>query len=102
MLRLPAQLLVRARRVGRQVQHVALPALDDLVGQVAADGVREGLDHVVDGGALAGAQVPGAHAWVVRAEVVEGDEVAAREVEDVDVVADGGAVFGGVVCRSSA
>ncbi len=35
---------------------------------------------------------------MVLAEVVEGDEVAAREVEDVDVVADGGAVFGGVVC----
>ena len=35
---------------------------------------------------------------MVLAQVVERDEVAAREVEDVDVVADGGAVFGGVVC----
>ena len=32
------------------------------------------------------------------AEVVERNEVPAGEVEDVDVVADGGAVFGGVVC----
>ena len=35
---------------------------------------------------------------MVLAQVVERNEVAAREVEDVDVVADGGAVFGGVVC----
>jgi len=36
------------------------------------------------------------------AEVVEGDGVATREVEDVDVVADGGAVFGLVVWETSA
>jgi hypothetical protein len=30
--------------------------------------------------------------------VVEGGEVAVGEVEDVDVVADGGAVLGVVVC----
>lgn len=59
--------------------------------------MREGLDHVIDGAALAGAEVPGAHARVVGAKVIEGDQMAAREVEDVDVVADGGAVFGGVV-----
>jgi len=35
---------------------------------------------------------------VILAEVVERDEVAAREVEDVDVIADRGAVFGGIVC----
>lgn len=31
------------------------------------------------------------------AEVIEGDEVASGEVVNVDVVADGGAVLGGVV-----
>lgn len=49
------------------------------------------------GAAFAGAEVPGAHARVVCAQVVEGFEVAVGEVEDVDVVADGGAVVGGVV-----
>jgi len=51
----------------------------------------------VDGAAFARAEVPGADAGVVGAEVGEGDGVPAREVEDVDVVADGGAVFGVVV-----
>lgn len=60
--------------------------------------MAEGFDHFEDGAALARSEVPRAGAGVVFAEVVEGDEVAAREVEDMDVVADGGAVFGGVVC----
>ncbi len=51
-----------------------------------------------DGAALACSEVPGAHAGVVIAQVVERDEVTLCEVEDVDVVADGGAVVGGVVC----
>lgn len=51
-----------------------------------------------NGASLARPEVPGAHAGLVVAEVVEGDEVALCEVEDVDVVADGGAVVGGVVC----
>ena len=50
-----------------------------------------------DCAALSGAEVPGFDAGVVGAEIGEGDEVAAGEVEDVDVVADGGAVGGGVV-----
>ena len=94
---LPAQLLVRARRVRGQVEHVAVAAGSDFVGQIAAHGGAEGLDHLEDRAALAGAQVPGAHAGAVCAQVVEGLEVAVGEVEDVDVVADGGAVVGGVV-----
>ena len=96
-LRLPAQLLVRASRVGGQVEHIAVAARSDFVRQIAAHGGAEGLDHLEDCAALAGAQVPGAHARVVGAQVVEGLEVAIGEVEDVDVVADGGAVVGGVV-----
>jgi hypothetical protein len=34
----------------------------------------------------------------VLTQVVERDEVALGEVENVDVVSDGGAVAGGVVC----
>lgn len=66
--------------------------------------MAEGLDHVEDGAALPGAEVPGPDAGVLRAKVVEGDEVAFCEVEDVDVVADGGAVlrlvvFAKLVCH---
>ena len=50
-----------------------------------------------DSATLSSSEVPGAHAGLVIAKVIEGDEVALCEVEDVDVVADGGAVVGGVV-----
>jgi hypothetical protein len=76
---------------------VTLAARGDLVGQVAADDVGEGLDHLEDGAAAAAAEVPGFDAGLVRAQVVECHEVALCEVEHVDVVADGGAVFGFVV-----
>jgi hypothetical protein len=94
----PAELGVGAGGVGGEVEDVACAAGGDFVREVAADGGREGLDHLVDGASLAGAEVPGADAGVVLAEVVERGEVAVGEVEDVDVVADGGAVFGVVVC----
>jgi hypothetical protein len=68
-----------------------------LIREIAADGFAEGLDHFKDSGATAGAEVPGAHTGVVGAQVVEGFEVALGEVEDVDIIADGGAVVGGVV-----
>lgn len=93
----PAELGVGAGGVGGKVEDVACTARSDLVGQVAADGGGEGLDHLVDGAALAGAKVPGADTGVLLAEVVERCEVAVGEVEDVDVVADGGAVLGVVV-----
>ena len=94
----PAELGVGTGGVGGEVEDVAGAAGGDFVGEVAADGGREGLDHLVDGAALAGAQVPGADAGVVLAEVVESGKVAVGEVEDVDVVADGGTVLGVVVC----
>ena len=50
-----------------------------------------------DGAPFARSEVPGTYAGMVIAEVIEGDEMALCEVEDVDVVADGGAVFRGVV-----
>jgi len=79
-LRLPLELLVGERGVGRQVEHVALAALGDLVGEIAADDVAEGLDHVEDGGALAGAQVPGPDARAVLAQVVKRYQMALGQV----------------------
>jgi len=95
---LPAQLLVRPGRVGGEVEDVSGTAANDLVRQVATDGGGEGLDHLEHGAASAGAQVPRADARVLRAEVVEGNQVTFGQVEDVDVIADGGAVFRVVVC----
>lgn len=96
-LGLPAELGVCSGRVGREVEDVAVAARSNLVGELAADGSREGADHLVDGATLAGAQVPGADAGVVCAQVVEGLQVAVGKVEDVDVVANRGSVAGVVV-----
>lgn len=97
-LRLPLQLLVRPRRVGRQVQHVALPAALDLVGEVLADHLAEGVDDLEDGAPAAGAEVPRLHARLIIPQVVQGDQVTFGQVDDVDVVADSRAVSGGIVC----
>ena len=96
-LRLPLELLVRASGVGRQVQDVALPALLDLVGQVPADHLAEGLDDFEYRAPTAGAQVPLLDARLVLPQVVQGDQVAPGQVDDVDVVANGGAVARRVV-----
>ena len=96
-LRLPAQLLVCECGVGSQVQDIAGAPLDDLVSKVAANGVAESLDHVEHGGAPAGAQVPRLDARVVLTEVVQGNEVTLGQVQNVNVVANGRAVLGGVV-----
>lgn len=97
-LGLPAELLVGTSRVGGEVENVTGSAGSDFVGEVAADGLGEGADHLVNGAAAAGTKVPGAHTGVVGAEVVEGLEVAVCEVKNVDVVSDSGSVVRGVVC----
>lgn len=91
-LGLPPELGVRARRVGREVEDVAVAAGRHLVGEIAANGSREGANHVVDSAALTGAKVPGTDAGVICAQVVEGLQVAVGKVEDVDVVANRGSV----------
>lgn len=96
-LRLPSELPIRPPGITRQIQHVAGAPPHDLIRQVPSHSRREGLHHLEDGRALAGAEVPGAHAGAVFAEVVERHEVPAGEVQDVDVVADSGAVVGVVV-----
>jgi len=96
--RFPAQLLLCPINLRRQVEHISCASLDDLVRKLAANGFVEGGDHLEDGGANAGAEVPGAHTGVDSAEVVEGCQVAGGQIFDVEVVADGGAVLGVVVC----
>ena len=96
-LGLPLELLVGKARVGGKVENVALAAGDDFVGQLATDDGAKGLDHFKDGAAATRAQVPRLDTGLVFAEVVEGSEMALGEVDDVDVVADGSAVTGGVV-----
>lgn len=97
MLGLPAEFGVGAGRVRSEVEDIASATRSNLVSELAADGGREGIDHLVDGAALAGTQVPGTHTGVVSAQVVEGFQVALGQVEDVDVVADSGSVAGVVV-----
>lgn len=97
-LGLPAQLGVSPSRVSSEVEHVTSTTRSNLVGLVLADGSGESTDHLVDCAALTGAQVPGAHTGVVGAQVVQSLEVAVCEIQNVDVVADGGTVVGGVVC----
>jgi hypothetical protein len=95
---LPLELLVGEGGVGGQVEDVAVAAGVDLVGEVAADDGAEGLDDLEDGAAAAGTEVPGLQTGLVLSEVLEGDKMAAGEIKDVDVIADGSAVVGGVVC----
>jgi hypothetical protein len=93
----PAELSVGAGSIGSKVENITSTARSDLVGKVAADGGGEGLDHLVDGAAPASTQVPCADTRVVLAEVIKSREVAVRQVEDVNVVADSSAVLGIVV-----
>lgn len=83
--------------VGSQVQDVTSTTRGHFVGQVTANSGGEGLDHLVDGAALTGTQVPGTDTGVVGAEVVEGLQVTVGKVQNVDVVTDGGTVVGLVV-----
>ena len=98
-LRLPLQLLVGTRGVRREVEDIASSPWDDLVSQLTARRAAEGLNYLEDGAAAAGAEVPLPHAGLVLPEVVECHQVAPREIENVDVVTDGGAVPRGVVLR---
>lgn len=94
---LPAEFLVRTGRVRCEIQNVTSPACNHLVRKIAANCCAEGFDHVVHGAAFSGSEIPCAHTWVLLAEVIEGNQVPRGEIENVDVVADGSAIFRGVV-----
>lgn len=96
-LSLPSELSVSAGGVGSEIEDIASTTGGNLVRLVLSDGGGEGADHLVDGAALSGTQVPGADTGVVGAEVFQGLEVAVCEIQNVDVIADGGSVVGSVV-----
>lgn len=91
------QLLVSESGVRGQIQDVTLATLRDLVREITAHDIGKGLYHFKYGGSLAGTEVPGFDAGLVLAEVLERDFVALGEIENVDVIADCGAVLGGIV-----
>lgn len=96
-LSLPAQLGIRAGGIGREVEHVTCSPLNNLVLKLVADDLTEGVDHLEHGAAATGTQVPGSHAGLLLAKVVESCKMTLGEVDDVDVVADGSAVAGRVI-----
>jgi hypothetical protein len=96
-LSLPVQLLVGERRVSRQIQDIAVPSWSNLVCKISSDDMAECLDHLEYSGTTSTAQVPCLDTGLLFAQVVERLEMAAREVEHVDVIADRGAVLGLVV-----
>ena len=95
--RLPVKDFVCQRRIGGEIEHVSLSSFDDLVREVTTNNGAERLDDLEHGATAPRAQVDGLDAGMLLAEVVEGDEVTLGEVENVDVVSDGGAVSGGVI-----
>ena len=50
-LGLPAKLIVGAGRVGREIQHVTATSRGDLVLELVAHSLGEGVDHFIDGAA---------------------------------------------------
>jgi hypothetical protein len=62
-----------------------------------ADDLAERVDHLEDGAAASGPQVPGSNAGLLLPEVVQSRQMALGEINDVDVVADRCAVSGFVV-----
>lgn len=94
---LPPELAVGTRGVRRKVEHVAGPAGDDFVGKIAAHSFAEGVDHLKHSAPATSAEIPGADAGLVRPQIIQRGKVASCQVEDVDVVPDGGAVVRGIV-----
>ncbi len=97
----PAEDFFSVGGVGEAFGHIAGAALYDLVGDFFAGGLLESFDHVEHRVAVAGAEVDGEYPFVL-CQVLQGFEVAAGEVHDVDVVADPRAVVGVVVAAEDA
>lgn len=94
---LPAQFFIGSFRISRQIQHVSCSPTHNLIRQLSTHRMAKSLDDIEDRAPLSRPQVPRSDARMVIAQVIECDEVALREVENVYVVADGGAVVGGIV-----
>ena len=91
----PAQLILGLGGVGVALGDVAGAARVDDVGDLLAAGLGEGVDDIQHAVALAGAQIADEQA-AVRLQLLDGADMAAGQIDDVDVVAHAGAV-GGIV-----
>ena len=92
----PAQHFCSLVGLGVAAGNVSTATGHDLVRNVLAAGLGEGLDHVQDTTALAGTQVDGMPTRMVLRKF-QGSQVAVYQVHNVDVVADTGAIRGVVV-----
>jgi hypothetical protein len=94
---LPVQFLVCLGRVGSQIQNITLPSWNHLVGHISTDDLAEGVDNLEDGAATAGPQVPSLDARLLLAEIVQSSKVTFGQINNVDVIANGGTVSGRVI-----
>ena len=92
----PAQLVFGLGGVSVALGDVAGAAGIDDVGDGLAAGFLEGMDDIQHAVTLAGAEVADEEA-AVRFQLLDGADMAAGQVHDMDVVADAGAVGSGVV-----
>ena len=90
-LRLPMQKFLRFFRIGPVGGNVARAARADLVGQLMTAGLFEGMNHVENAVARAGAEVDGIPPRR-RGGAFHGADVTLGEIDDVNVVAHAGAV----------
>lgn len=92
----PAQYFCSLVGLGVATGNVSTATGHDLVRNILAAGLGEGLDHFKDAAALAGTQVNGMPTRMVLCKL-QGCQVAIHQVHDVDIVTDAGAIRGVVV-----
>ena len=96
---LPGQVAAHFIGGGDQDGGIAGTAGEEFFGDVAAGEAAGGGEDFADGVAGAGADVEGGAGDA--AEFLEGAEMGLRDVEDVDVIADAGAVGSGIVAAKN-
>ena len=92
----PAQLTLGLGGVGVALGDIAGAAGLDDVGELLAAGFLKGMDDIQHAVALAGAQVADEEA-AIGLQLADGADMAAGQIHHVDVIADAGAVRGGVI-----
>ena len=96
---MPAQFRLRARRIGLHRCDIACTARGLYGRDRLAAGAFKGADHIDHAIALAGADVEGPRAGGAGG-IVDGGNMRAGQIDDMDVIAQSGAV-GRVGCASS-
>src|SRR5882672_4168862 len=95
-LRAPAQQRVGQRRIGVALRDVARAACDDAVRYLATAHFGEGTYHLENTVAATGAEVDREHPGAAFQRIERG-RVAAREIDDMNVVTHPGSIGGGIV-----